>query len=77
MRIGHARDGLQLGDDLIGDHDVGDMDAHAFVSIMDGDGLLHLNSHARKAQFLDTRVSIDTLEKAIAKAAGKRRTRRR
>ena len=70
MRVGQTRDGLQFDDDPIGDHDVGHIDAHALVSIVDGEGLFRLNSHARKAQFLDKRVSIDSLEKAMSKAVG-------
>ena len=68
MRGGHARDGIQFDDDPISDHDVGHIDAHALVSVMDGEGLLRLNSQAREAQILDKRVSIDSLEKTMSKA---------
>ena len=70
MRISQARDGLQFDDDPISDHDVGHIDPHALVSVMDREGLLRLNSQARKPQFLDKRVSIDGLEKAMSKAVG-------
>jgi hypothetical protein len=39
------------------------------LSIVDGEGLLR-HSQARKAQFLDKRVSIDSLGKAMSKAVG-------